>query len=72
MDQKWGGCGEYAQAGKAHQAEGHKPGNQILGQKPGGQCSWACITGSGRISAALMCMIITEPCIYRKAGNIAI
>lgn len=72
MGQEWGSCGEYAQTGKAHQAEGHKPGNQVLGQRPGSQCSWTCITGSGRISAALVCMIIIGPCIYRKAENIAI
>lgn len=30
MGQEWGSCGEYAQAGEAHQAEGHEPGNQVL------------------------------------------
>lgn len=35
MGQKWGSCGEYAQARESHQAEGHEPGNQVLRAETG-------------------------------------
>lgn len=30
LGEEWGSCGEYAQTGEAHQAEGREPGNQVL------------------------------------------